>query len=238
MRALVLVVSAGIVCQALAGEPDNITNVRGGQISEEQAIHQLMAWIKSNRYYDFPLDCLRAKSLGYKNAGYTIELAAEGCPGNTPEGLVGRWRVDAKTAEIYVQNEAGKYVSPQLGNKGISQSLIREEHSVMVDSVGTFAEDSVVTLRGTLLVKDFFDGEKTKKRPVYILRLATPVAVEPANPDDDASTREIHLIIIQDVEEERAEKLVNKQVTVIGELSQRHTIHHARSLIMVVQSIR
>lgn len=105
------------------------------QITEEQAIHQLTTWIKSNRYYDFPLDCLRTKSLGHKNAGYTFELVAEGCLGNSPEGVVGRWRVDAKTAEIYVQNGAGKYVSPQLKNKGISQSLIREEHTVIVNSV-------------------------------------------------------------------------------------------------------
>lgn len=116
MRALVLVVSAGIVCQALAGEPDNITNVRGGQISEEQAIRQLMAWLKSHPSYYSQVDCLKPKSLGYRNAGYTIELVAESCPGNQKtrlKGVVGRWRVDAKTAEIYVQNEAGKYVSPR-----------------------------------------------------------------------------------------------------------------------------
>src|SRR6266478_1703995 len=105
------------------------------QISEEQAIHQLTTWIKSNRYYDFPPDCLRPKSLGYKNAGYTIELAAEGCPGNTPVGVVARWRVDAKTAEIYVQNGEGRYVPPQPENQAISHPVVREEHTVIVDSV-------------------------------------------------------------------------------------------------------
>src|SRR6266478_7512521 len=113
MRALVLVVSAGIICPAFAGEPDNITNVPTGQISEEQAIHELMTWIKSHPSYYSQVDCLKPKSLEYKNAGYTIEITAEGCPGNRPKGVVGRWRVDAKTSEIYVQNKAGKYVSPR-----------------------------------------------------------------------------------------------------------------------------
>jgi hypothetical protein len=134
MRALILVVSAGVICQAFTGESDNKTNVPGEQFNEDQAIHQLTTWIKSHRYYEFPPDCLRAKSVGYKNAGYTIELAAEGCPGNTPAGIVGRWRVDAKTGEIYVQNRAGKYVSLQIENKDISQSPIREAQEVSVQN--------------------------------------------------------------------------------------------------------
>lgn len=72
--------------------------------------------------------------IGYKNAGYTIELAAEDCPGHTPDGIVGRWRVDAKTSEIYLQNKAGKYVSPQIENKDISQSPIREAQEVSVQN--------------------------------------------------------------------------------------------------------
>ena len=108
------------------------------RISEEQAVHQVTTWIKSNRYYDVPPDCLRAKSLGYKHAGYTIELVAEGCPGNPEtrlEGVVGRWRVDAKTAEIYVQNGEGRYVPPQPENQAISHPVVREEQTVIVDSV-------------------------------------------------------------------------------------------------------
>jgi WD40-like Beta Propeller Repeat len=35
---------------------------------------------------------------------------------------------------VYVQNRAGKYVSPQIENKGISQSPIREEHEVSVQN--------------------------------------------------------------------------------------------------------
>lgn len=98
--------------------------------------------MKSHRYYDFPPDCLRAKSLGYKNSGYTIKLAAEGCAGNTPEGVVGRWRVDAKTGEIYVQNRSGKYVSPQVENDqqakyGFpSEALIIEERSLRSEGYG------------------------------------------------------------------------------------------------------
>ena len=38
MRALILVIGTGVMCQAFAGEPDNITKVPGGQISEEQAL--------------------------------------------------------------------------------------------------------------------------------------------------------------------------------------------------------
>ena len=175
MRALFLVVSAGIICQAFAGESDNITNVPGGEISEEQAIHLLTTWIKFHRYYDFPQVCLRAKSLGYKNAGYTIELAAEGCPGNTPEGVVGRWRIDAKTGEIYVQNRAGKYVSPQVENRGISQSPVREEQFISTGT-GFFVDprhlvtcahcvppnSSVVTIRS--------DGSKTPANVVFANR--------------------------------------------------------------------
>lgn len=82
------------------------------ELSEKEASSVLLEWLEGARFYSVRSSCLALKSLGYKNAGYTLEVRSRGCPGKDDDALLGRWRVDARNSELYVQNDKGKFQAP------------------------------------------------------------------------------------------------------------------------------
>ena len=78
-----------------------------GEISESAAVSTLRGYITSKHYYDTSADCLALSSREYRNAGYTIDVH-DSCNSR----LLGRWRVDSKTREIFRQREDGRYLRP------------------------------------------------------------------------------------------------------------------------------
>ncbi len=83
------------------------------QVSERQAINIIITGVNRTNYYGVEARCVGVGSSRYVNGGYTIELIARSCPGvEAPGKLLGRWRVDGRTGDAYVQNSSGKYVTP------------------------------------------------------------------------------------------------------------------------------
>ena len=95
-------------------EPPPSAAEDGATISERRAVNILVSGVNRTDYYGLDHRCIGVGSSSFVNEGYTIELVSRACAGsNRPPGsLLGRWRVDAKTGEAYVQNADGKYVSP------------------------------------------------------------------------------------------------------------------------------
>lgn len=83
------------------------------RVSEPQAAALLLKWLDQHNHYALAPNCIQTKSLGLKNAGYTIEILSLNCPGRTAGTILGRWRVDAYTSELFVQNADGKYHAPK-----------------------------------------------------------------------------------------------------------------------------
>jgi hypothetical protein len=79
-----------------------------GRVSEAQAVSTLLAWVRTNDHYQAADDCIRPRSLGFRNRGYTIELISA-CDSDR---LLGRWRVDTLTGRVYEQKADGRYLSP------------------------------------------------------------------------------------------------------------------------------
>jgi hypothetical protein len=78
-----------------------------GEISVSEAMSSVRAFVTSRDYYGVGADCIAVGSLGYQNVGYTLEVR-DSCKSRT----LGRWRVDAKTREIFRQREDGRYLRP------------------------------------------------------------------------------------------------------------------------------
>lgn len=79
----------------------------GGEISESEALATLRGYINGRDYYHVEPDCIAVRSGGYRNVGYTIDVR-DSCSSR----LLGRWRVDAKTREVFRQREDGRYLRP------------------------------------------------------------------------------------------------------------------------------
>ena len=77
------------------------------EISESAAISLVGSYIESNHYYNTGNDCIRVMSAGYRNRGYTL-LVNDTCDPH----VLGRWRIDAVTREIFRQRDDGRYVRP------------------------------------------------------------------------------------------------------------------------------
>jgi hypothetical protein len=80
---------------------------RGGEISGAEAVQVLDSFIVGNNPYDADLRCVEIRNLGYRNAGYTLQVYDD-C-GNR---ALGRWRVDALSREVFRQRSDGRYVRP------------------------------------------------------------------------------------------------------------------------------
>jgi hypothetical protein len=77
------------------------------EISESEAVSTLRGYVTSRRFYDVGPECIGITSAGYQNAGYTLEVT-DTCDAQA----LGRWRVDAKTGEVFRQREDGRYLRP------------------------------------------------------------------------------------------------------------------------------
>jgi hypothetical protein len=77
------------------------------EITTSQAMAILRGFITSNDYYGVGTACTGVRSNGYENVGYNLEVHDTCNP-----RLLGRWRVDAKTREVFRQREDGRYLRP------------------------------------------------------------------------------------------------------------------------------
>ncbi len=85
---------------------------RAAEITAEEATSALRNYVRSTRYYDVAAECIRVENRGYRNVGYDLQVW-HSCPGSGGGSrLLGRWRVDAKTREIFRQREDGRYLRP------------------------------------------------------------------------------------------------------------------------------
>jgi hypothetical protein len=83
----------------------------GSEISESEAAGTLSGFIRSNNSYDVSRDCLQIRSHGYRNVGYTFSVW-DACVSGGGSRMLGRWRVDSKTREVFRQRDDGRYLRP------------------------------------------------------------------------------------------------------------------------------
>jgi zinc-ribbon domain len=81
------------------------------EISEAEATSVLRGHLGSSNPYDVPANCLQFRSAGYRNVGYTFAVW-DTCVSGGGTRMLGRWRVDSKTREVFRQREDGRYLRP------------------------------------------------------------------------------------------------------------------------------
>jgi hypothetical protein len=77
------------------------------ELSQDEAVSTLRTYITSRDDYGVSSDCASVSPVEYRNAGYTLD-ASDSCDRRS----LGRWRVDAKTREVFRQSEDGRYLRP------------------------------------------------------------------------------------------------------------------------------
>lgn len=82
-----------------------------GEISEGEAAGVLRGHLASNNPYDVAGNCLQVRSGGYRNVGYGFSVW-DTCVGGGGSRMLGRWRVDSKTREVFRQRDDGRYLRP------------------------------------------------------------------------------------------------------------------------------
>lgn len=80
-------------------------------ITEAEAAAELRGYLTSRNFYDVASSCVRLNGRGLRNEGYGFDVW-HACAGGGASRLLGRWRVDAKTRELFRQREDGRYLSP------------------------------------------------------------------------------------------------------------------------------
>lgn len=78
-----------------------------GEISGEEAVNILRGYITSNDYYGIGARCTSIRGATYRNVGYTIQVH-DSCS----DRMLGLWRVDSKTREIFRQQGDGRFLRP------------------------------------------------------------------------------------------------------------------------------
>jgi hypothetical protein len=82
------------------------------EITAPEATGTLLQYVRSTRYYDVAGECIRVENNGYRNVGYDLEVW-HSCPGSSGGSrLLGRWRVDARTRELFRRRDDGRYLKP------------------------------------------------------------------------------------------------------------------------------
>ena len=71
----------------------------------------MRGYLTSRKVYDVESSCLQVRSQGYQNVGYTMS-AWDSCNSGGGSRMLGRWRVDAKTREVFRQRADGRYLQP------------------------------------------------------------------------------------------------------------------------------
>lgn len=88
------------------------STARSGEISDAEAAATLRSYITSNSYYEGVTgDCVQVRSQGYQNVGYTYSVW-DACVSGGGSRMLGRWRVDSKTREVFRQREDGRFLRP------------------------------------------------------------------------------------------------------------------------------
>jgi outer membrane biosynthesis protein TonB len=83
-----------------------------GEISDAEGSNTLRGFITSRTYYDgVSSNCVEIRSLGYRNVGYGYSVWDACVPGGGTR-LLGRWRVDSKTREVFRQHDDGRFLRP------------------------------------------------------------------------------------------------------------------------------
>ena len=81
------------------------------EMTASEASSTLRGYVVSRRFYPAASECIRVENRGYQNVGYNMEVW-HSCAGGGASRLLGRWRVDSKTGEVFVRNDSGRYVRP------------------------------------------------------------------------------------------------------------------------------
>jgi hypothetical protein len=82
------------------------------EITEAEATSTLRSYLaSSNPYQGISGGCLQLRSAGYRNVGYTYAVW-DSCVEGGGSRMLGRWRVDAKTREVFRQRDDGRYLRP------------------------------------------------------------------------------------------------------------------------------
>lgn len=83
-----------------------------GEISEDEASNVLRGFITSRNYYEgVSPGCVQLRGSGYRNVGYGFSVW-DSCAGGGGSRMLGRWRVDSKTREVFRQRDDGRYLRP------------------------------------------------------------------------------------------------------------------------------
>ena len=89
-------------------EPEPAPEPVREEISEAEATATLRRHLASANPYDVSPNCLQIRSVGYRNVGYTFSVW-DGCVDGGGTRMLGRWRVDAKTRDVFRQGDDGRY---------------------------------------------------------------------------------------------------------------------------------
>ena len=82
------------------------------EITEDEASHVLRGFVTSRTYYEgVSTQCVQLRGTGYRNVGYGFTVW-DSCVEGGGSRMLGRWRVDAKTREVFRQQEDGRYLRP------------------------------------------------------------------------------------------------------------------------------
>lgn len=81
------------------------------EITDSEATSVLRAHLGANNPYDAILGCLQIRDAGYSNAGFAFTVW-DSCVPDGGTRLLGRWRVDAVTKEVFRQRDDGRYLRP------------------------------------------------------------------------------------------------------------------------------
>lgn len=231
---LLCLISISISQKALAADP---------MTSEDDAYNTLMAWHKKNSYYPLPFDCIVRKGTFYANRGFTIPLAAspeKECPPYTLGVALGRWRVDADTREIYVQNEKGKFVVPDLKGKPglpvLDLNKCLEYEPKVVQLTGYLFE---MTFPGP---PEYYSVEEGDEKEVsWYLHLDKPVCTK-AQSDSTLNSpvvpvTEVQLVITEQKKYKQRGSLLGKSVVARGTLFHGFTGHHNTDVLITVKDL-
>jgi len=89
-------------------EPEPPPQPVSQEISESEATSTLRRHLAAANPYDVSPNCLQLRSVGYRNVGYTFSVW-DACVEGGGTRMLGRWRVDAKTREVFRQGDNGRY---------------------------------------------------------------------------------------------------------------------------------
>ena len=81
------------------------------EISPSDAEAILRHYVTASDYYRVKGECLRINNRGYRNVGYTLEIW-NACEPDGASRMLGSWRVDAKTREVFRRRDDGRYLRP------------------------------------------------------------------------------------------------------------------------------